>query len=112
MNNSSYNTSRQGMTLDRYNNDIFTAKFNSTSETTQFLLTKLSSMESNRTTKLLKNLTTGSTSSDFGHANDLAVVADAGDITVGLYVAPMEEGIKYATKIVKIAVNTSTGTYS
>jgi len=111
MNSASYNTSMQGMTVDRYNNNIFTAKFNAISETTQLLMTKLSSTESNRTTKLLKNSTTGSTSSDLGHANDLAVVAGAGDTTVDLYVAPMEDGTKYANKIIKLAVNTSTGTY-
>lgn len=112
MNSSSYNTSMQGMAVDRYNNNIFTAKLNATNETTQLFLTKLSSTESNRTTKLLKNSTTGSTSSDLGHANDLAVVAKAGDTIANVYVAPMEDGTKYANKIIRLAVNTSTGTYN
>lgn len=112
MNSTSYNTSMQGMTVDRYNNNIFTAKLNATNETTQLFLTKLSSTESNRTTKLLKNSTTGATSSDLGHANDLAVVAKAGDTVADVYVAPMEDGIKYANKIIKLTVNTSTGTYN
>lgn len=112
MNSSSYNTSMQGMTIDRYNNNIFTAKLNDANDTTQLFLTKLSSTESNRTTKLLKNASTGSTSSDLGHANDLAVVAESGATTVDVYVAPMADGVKYANKIVKLAVNTSTGTYT
>lgn len=103
--NSTY-SAQQGMCIDRFNGDAYYIRRDS-SGSAQLVTCKY---RSKSTPIVIKSTSGASSSTIFGHGNDLSVVAEKSAAKINIYVATMNEG-SCANTVLRLEVDRNNHTY-